>query len=215
MAAPRRTIPALLVLLLLLIGAAIGLVSRDDEAPAPDPGTAAEVDDAREEELPSTVRAIPERGRVDSDAAASEADDDSMPPEVETEETFEGPPTGQPLMRDVTVKVLREDGGPVRDARVTAFTTFGRVNVVPAEAATDVSGEATLLVSGGANFRVRAWTRDAAGISERVSLSPGEDGEVTVRLATGRAVAGVVTSSDGGLRRSARCRATRSRTNSS
>ena len=44
--------------------------------------------------------------------------------------------------------VLREDGGPVRDAAVTAFTGFGRVAVVPEEARTDVAGKALLQISG-------------------------------------------------------------------
>jgi len=195
MAAPRRTLPPLVVLILLLLGAAVWLVSQDAETPAVEPGSrpeATETGRVTKSARPMPERPGPARERVETrDESVNET-----PAESDVEYEF---PDAKPLPpRTLDVTVVREDGGPVRDAHVAAATSFGTLAVSAEEAVTDVEGKVTLQLGGASIFRVRAWTRDAAGFSERVSLAPGASGAVTVRIVPGRRVRGVVASSEGG-----------------
>ncbi len=199
MAAPRRVVPTLLLLLLLLVGGAVFVVmlgdSTTDSAPdtvAP-PETQASVESGNQR---ASVRRGPTRERVGTGTLATDLETAGVPGEPEQERADVLTPNAP--TRSIRVRVVRSDGGPVRDAHVAAFAVFTRTPTVGANATTGVDGTATLDVSKLAQFRVRAWTQSAAGISGMQSIDGGESGEATIRLEPGRAVTGTVTSRDGG-----------------
>ena len=109
---------------------------------------------------------------------------------------FESEPQHSPIppTRTVNVTVVREGDVPVRDAHVAAFSDFGSIRTDPEDAVTDIEGKVTVRVAGFNVFRVRAWTRDAAAIGERITAEPNATLDATLRLEPGHAVAGRVTS---------------------
>jgi len=197
MAAPRRLIPALLLLLLLLVGGAILVVMLGDSATdsGPDAPVLSESQTGSKtagHAERNAVRRGPTRERV---GAAAWTDVEGAD---ESEDEPEDAPTPDTPTRSIRVRVVRSDGGPVRDAHVSAFAAFMRTPAVEISATTDVDGTATLDVTQLAQFRVRAWTQDAAGVSGLLSIDVGKSGDVSIHMEPARSVTGVVTSRESG-----------------
>jgi hypothetical protein len=193
MAKKRRT--GLLLALALALSAILVVAVVLAVAPSPPDVVTPESDVTEnvEEPVRTTGRAPPTpRERVT--AEGSSYSDES----VEEDAVDVPTPTHSPVGRDrmVHVTVVDERGGPVRDARVSSFSmhVVEQLKVTPEDATTDVAGKVTIRVPGASGFRVRAWTRDAAAIGDRISAAPDAELEVTLVMHPGREVAGRIES---------------------
>jgi hypothetical protein len=176
----KRVLAIVVVALLLLIGSAAFLALEPADAPGPAPAAeeepAATAVESRGETTTSRRPRRPADETTASEPAIAEPESgESAPEDGARSETVE--------QRHVRVTVTREGGSPVRGVRVTAFGRWGRVEVRPDPAETDVNGRATLTVLGRATFRLRATTGQEAALGPRVSVERGATVEQVLVLA--------------------------------
>ncbi len=188
----RFGVLALLALLLLAIVVALLLVLGADpdappDRPPPEPPAPASSPPRERDATPERAqreRAAPEASPPVAVPATAATDVEHVP--------IDEPELLPRIERTLHVTVLREDGGPARDAHVSIVSAWGNADWTPHDATTDVEGHVTLHVGGGAMFRVHAALDTWAGLGPRIKPEPGSTSEVTVQMSVARALTGHV-----------------------